>query len=609
MIYNVLFTFCTILMTKADYNVTKFAEPILKENFGTTYLYHEEWTTLHFIDTKDIIIEATNLRQHLSKLIKLCSSSAYCNSADATQTLMTRMELLNQRLETISLLTKNSRNKRGLMNFVGKGLKFMFGTMDSDDAESISHTLDNVYDHSSKTILLVKNQTTIVKNLLLTVENYDKQREKDVNMLLNLTNNISGAINANQYNNIVLKNLFIILTNFNYLEQLITSIENSIQADHTNLISPMLITPQNFIASLAVIDKSSPKNMLFSISLPNYHLFTKLSTISILLYKSKIIYKVTTAIPSTIEYTTIKITSIPVATWNNYYIYTNLIGKYTAISKDKTEYTMINYETCKRMNQINYCKISYPIFKMTNHVCLFNLLTSETDVDCERKYFSLQQDYIKTLDNGYTWYILPFHALDLSINCKNSSFHTTVNTPSLLTLGKHCQAQSDSYLFIPIFHNNDVQIEQHHIRFNFSKEEEFYFSQFKLQPKITHTHIDLEDLKHNTLSLQASIDAYEDTLTESRVRSFKSTATSFIQTAGYIALIIIFITILYRLKWLKWCTTPFKFAFNICFDSRPSVPRTLEQHVHSTSTPTSSIIKYTPVSDTVTFSSRPRHNL
>ena len=47
--------------------------------------------------------------------------------------------------------------------------------MNADDTEQISHTLDNIYNHSSSLILFVPNQTTIIKNLLDSANKFQTQ--------------------------------------------------------------------------------------------------------------------------------------------------------------------------------------------------------------------------------------------------------------------------------------------------------------------------------------------------------------------------------------------------------------------------------------------------
>lgn len=204
LLYTTLFTFIFCTYTYADYNITIYKEPIITENLGTAYLFHEEWTTLHFIDLKEITYEVHNLSHHLKLLTKHCLNFSECNPIYILQLLQTQINEMSTRIETISSITTHSRNKRGVVNFVGSGLKFLFGTMDADDAEEISHTLDNIYDHSSASILLVKKQTTIVKNLISKIKDFE---EKNLAMINKLSNDVTDTIKSNKLNIVLQENI------------------------------------------------------------------------------------------------------------------------------------------------------------------------------------------------------------------------------------------------------------------------------------------------------------------------------------------------------------------------------------------------------------------
>ena len=64
------------------------------------------------------------------------------------------------------MIASNETSKRGLLNGIGTGLNWLFGTMDADDAKIISQNIDDIYDHSSNAVLLIKKETALVKNVI-----------------------------------------------------------------------------------------------------------------------------------------------------------------------------------------------------------------------------------------------------------------------------------------------------------------------------------------------------------------------------------------------------------------------------------------------------------
>ena len=70
----------SIVFTGANYNLTKYDDPIIKKSFGETYLYNEIWFTLHFIDIQDIILESKHITNHINALFEQYTKFQHCNA-------------------------------------------------------------------------------------------------------------------------------------------------------------------------------------------------------------------------------------------------------------------------------------------------------------------------------------------------------------------------------------------------------------------------------------------------------------------------------------------------------------------------------------------------
>ncbi|CAD7083617.1 unnamed protein product [Hermetia illucens] len=121
-------------------------------------------------------MEIANIRQLALSINKLCIEELkQCKTLKLNSELHIRR--LNNNLNSVYGLlgiSPNIRLKRGLVNLVGSGLKFLFGTMDATDSEKIRAVLDTV----EKNELNVK--IGMEKNLLL-IKEINKQ-SKMINM-------------------------------------------------------------------------------------------------------------------------------------------------------------------------------------------------------------------------------------------------------------------------------------------------------------------------------------------------------------------------------------------------------------------------------------------
>ena len=70
--------------------------------------------------------------------------------------------------EIVQVKTENSRQARGLFNFVGKVSKALFGTLDDDDAQLYHEHIERLEQGTTTLTQLMKHQLMIVKSVLCT---------------------------------------------------------------------------------------------------------------------------------------------------------------------------------------------------------------------------------------------------------------------------------------------------------------------------------------------------------------------------------------------------------------------------------------------------------
>ena len=56
------------LIQSEEYNITKVTGRIIREELFEAYLYNEIWTTIHYINLKDLSSDLIQLQLHLDKM-------------------------------------------------------------------------------------------------------------------------------------------------------------------------------------------------------------------------------------------------------------------------------------------------------------------------------------------------------------------------------------------------------------------------------------------------------------------------------------------------------------------------------------------------------------
>ena len=257
------------LVQGEGYNMTKVTGPIIREELFEAYLYNEVWTTIHYIDLKDLRSDLIQLQLHLDKIREKCQQQTACNHLSTMKILQGKFVLIQARYSILTQMA--NRYKRGLFNIIGSGMKYLFGTMSANDTNEISNEIDNIYKRISQTVVLLRNQTSLVRNAMVKLEHYSNKQTRDIRTLESIVKNGSSVMNNLKFNNLILETILETQLHVETLENSVSHIEDAIQSGKTGLISPQLVTPNNFINALLEIKNNLNKELPFSLKLEDYH--------------------------------------------------------------------------------------------------------------------------------------------------------------------------------------------------------------------------------------------------------------------------------------------------------------------------------------------------
>lgn len=206
---------------------------------------------------------------------------------------------------------------------------------------------------------------------------------------------------------------------------------------------------------------------------------------------------------------------------------------------------------------------------------MHDLIIDKKDSNCNRKYFNVKNTYIYPLNNGQQWIItLKANQQSIFVCVNRKPIEYFISSPSIDTLNDTlCKIPIDSNILVPSI-TSQSELRNERINFNFSKDELFLFQNNNVQLNLIQPDLHLEQLQINAINLERAYQQYEDSLiSTSRADSFKYYSLSTLVIAGYISLVVILFTIMYKFGWLNCFIRPFKLVFFICFDARESAPQ------------------------------------
>lgn len=232
------------------------------EEIGTTILSTTEWNILVYYDLEtywsetSILINGTKSLKNLCGMIQLNQSCL--NIIKHFEHMENDLQLENQLL----------RSKRGALNIVGNIANSLFGILDSEYANHISNTIQQVEQNESYLLALLKNQTSIVdstiniirKNQMASRARFEQLEQKieSYSRATKQNNQVLLQIQITQLFHSGILELNLVATNIRNIQ---ASILNTLMDTHHGKISPLLLTPEQLQNEVYQIKLHAPTSV------------------------------------------------------------------------------------------------------------------------------------------------------------------------------------------------------------------------------------------------------------------------------------------------------------------------------------------------------------
>lgn len=186
------------LLALMNLNVNSAQEMEITPLFGDNGYTIIKLNEMQLVDNYSKILHIVDLDeyQNLINTIETNIDSLNLQETNPNSLLLVKeLEHLKQNYETI--IPSVHRNKRGLLNVLGSGLKFIAGTMDADDAKQISDYMDNLKqntqqltEQSNKQITINQKLINSIENIKTHINNQQQQIQKYLSKIITETNKI-----------------------------------------------------------------------------------------------------------------------------------------------------------------------------------------------------------------------------------------------------------------------------------------------------------------------------------------------------------------------------------------------------------------------------------
>lgn len=159
----------TILVNSKPFEVVqlKSSQGILVEDMGTAATYNSIWKVVTYIIPPQLEDNISYLKQCDDILVDLCKEEkinplTVCNYWHSI--FKQNLNRIEEHLLEINTFVNKSRQKRGLLNIIGRFSKCLFGTMDDADSEKIFKKLNSLGESTKINLDFVEKQLTLIQS-------------------------------------------------------------------------------------------------------------------------------------------------------------------------------------------------------------------------------------------------------------------------------------------------------------------------------------------------------------------------------------------------------------------------------------------------------------
>jgi hypothetical protein len=358
-LYNLLFQmgFCQIVLVLLTllgatppltshglgYNVEKFDRfpGVYFEQLGETSLSNTEWKFVVHIPLAQLIDKITATDQYVFYINQLRSKIdirnwTTCSHFDDLISSRLGQVRFSERLisEIVEPDNGHRRMKRGVLNFVGKVSKILFGTMDEDDTKYYNDHIEHFEQTSDSLTHLLRQQLTVVRATLRAVNEtlldvtYNEDRLRDgitrlqqyVNTMVTQSGNVSNLLSVKL---VVQEHIARALDTANVVQRNLDLVVDSTGKAQKGILQPQIVTPGLPLDALTRSIPSFPRDTTPPIPLSknSIHLFCHICDVHVFMRAGMLSYVLVLPLVNKGVFDVLNVIPVPVVAGNKTLVY------------------------------------------------------------------------------------------------------------------------------------------------------------------------------------------------------------------------------------------------------------------------------------------------
>jgi hypothetical protein len=533
---------------------------------GQILFYTANWKIVSYADLKPVQLQWKQVKEHQAKIVDSCAKVKnetwyHLTDCHAFAAYMRSKIKYTEQLKDIVIdyLSPNSfRTKRGIIDFGGDVLKFLFGTLTQSDAKEYNQHINELEKEQKEFLHISKEQMTVLKSAItsfnITMQKVDRNEKLLANELKRLNKLVVTEMNKVHYE---LDSVIILNENIRRVQR------GLIECQHTfEILVEAFLHAQDGVIQPQLITMVQIKSLMRKESLPDGLEFPSFPSIELSKLINPIIYSQGTFLVYVIQlplihsnpYHLYKVQPFPAMQQPNVFVYIESSKDFIFVDAMRQRYGKMNYpdlQACMKPNELTFvCKETIPILTYNpNEDCESTLIHPSTAILpkglCNQRILNLEQTYWIPLYLSNEWlYTAPTDEI-FTVLCGTEKFQLKLQGRGKLHLPPRCKGYSTHttlYAISTIVRNNSqddvLPIASIELDCCLTIQEKDQLSEIPLNKPLSNILSSVEDL--NIASVK--IDEIQEMIHEQEKKKFEYLSLSFSTWASVMLSIVVFIT-------------------------------------------------------------------
>lgn len=185
-----------MIKAEPDLEITKFGNSpgIFFEDIGVASLTNINWLILIHSDLSVLKAELQEIKLCVTAFGKICYNISRLDPHCLTTLEQLKSDLLRVEENEEIMFTSSRRERRGLLNGVGIAANYLFGTLNSNDAEYYDNQINLTKENENNLLALIKNQTSIMNATVGVIKTTHQDVIARFNVIINKIESLKNTV-------------------------------------------------------------------------------------------------------------------------------------------------------------------------------------------------------------------------------------------------------------------------------------------------------------------------------------------------------------------------------------------------------------------------------